>query len=216
MRRLSNCIAALLATIAATSPLDAQRASRPADDWITALDAPERIAGLRIPEVVAAMKLRPGDVVADLGAGSGPFVVPLARAVGPAGRVYAVEIDRNFFPHIMRKAKEAGLTTVVTVEGAPTDAKLPGPIDVAFLHDVVHHISDQPAYFRNLAKYLTPASRIVIIDYHAMQSPHRDDPALRVSRDQASTWLAAIGLKPVEDVPLFADKWFTIYGAQRE
>ena len=216
MRTLSICIAALVAVLAANPPLEAQRASRPADDWVTALDAPERIAGLRIPEVVAAMKLRPADTVADLGAGSGPFVVPLASAVGPKGRVYAVEIDRGFFPHIMRRVKEAGVTTVVTVEGNPVDAQLPGPIDVAFLHDVVHHISDQPAYFKNLAKYLKPTSRIVIIEYLPAQSPHRDDPSLQVPRDQASTWLAAIGFTPVEDVSLFADKWFTIYGARRK
>jgi cyclopropane fatty-acyl-phospholipid synthase-like methyltransferase len=216
MRMLSSCAAALLAVVAALSPLNAQRASRPANDWVAVLDAPERIAGLRIPEVVAAMKLRPADTVADLGAGSGPFVVPLATAVGPTGRVYAVEIDRGFFPHITRRVKEAGITTVATVEGDPLDAKLPGPVDVAFLHDVVHHIGDQPAYFKNLAKYLKPTSRIVVIDYHTAQSPHRDDPSLQVSREQASTWLAAIGFTPVEDVPLFADKWFTIFGARQE
>jgi cyclopropane fatty-acyl-phospholipid synthase-like methyltransferase len=215
MRTLSICVAALLAAFATLSPVNAQRASRPAEDWVAVLDAPERIAGLRIAEVVAAMKLQSGQTVADLGAGSGPFTVPLAAAVGPTGRVYAVEIDRGFFPHITRRVKEAGITTVVTVEGSPLDAMLPGPTDVAFLHDVVHHISDQPAYFKNLAKYLKPTSRVVIVDYHAAQSPHRDDPSLQVSREQASAWLAAIGFTPVEDVSLFPDKWFTIFGARK-
>ena len=57
-------VAAVLAPAAG-----AQRASRPADDWVATLEAPDRVAGLKIPEVVAAMKLRPGNVVADLGAG---------------------------------------------------------------------------------------------------------------------------------------------------
>ena len=92
----------------------AQRASRPADDWITTLEAPERVSGLKIPEVVAAMKLRPGDLVADLGAGSGLFVVPLSSAVGAKGKVLAVEIDRNFFPHIQKKAKAAALKAKTT------------------------------------------------------------------------------------------------------
>src|SRR5215204_1420075 len=125
-------LAAVLAPVTS-----AQRASRPADDWMAVLEAPERVSGLKIPEVVAAMKLRPGDVVADLGAGSGLFVVPLSNAVGAKGKVLAVEIDQNFFPHIQRKAKAAGITNVQTVAGEPTDPKLPGTVDVALLHDVL-------------------------------------------------------------------------------
>src|SRR5687767_15473757 len=91
---------AFVLAVALTPLAGAQRASRPADDWIATLDAPERVAGLKIPEIVAAMKLRPADVVVDLGAGSGLFVVPLAKAAGAKGKVLAVEIDPNFFPHI--------------------------------------------------------------------------------------------------------------------
>src|SRR5688572_32841182 len=87
---------------------DAQLASRPAEEWTKTLESPERLAGLRVDEVVAAMKLRPGDVVADLGAGSGPFVVPFARAVAAKGKVYAVDIDTGFFPPIANKTKQAG------------------------------------------------------------------------------------------------------------
>ena len=136
----------------------AQRASRPADDWMATLEAPERVAGLKIPEVVAAMKLRPGDVVADLGAGSGLFVVPLSSAVGAKGKVLAVEIDRDFFPHIQRKAKAAGVTNVQTIAGEPTDPKLPEAVDVALLHDVLHHVENPAAYIKSLAKYLKPDS----------------------------------------------------------
>ena len=190
----------------------AQRASRPADDWISTLESPERIAGLKIPEVVAGMKLRPGDIVADLGAGSGPFVVPLSKAVSAKGKVLAVEIDRNFFPYIQQKAKAAGVTNVQTVAGEATDPKLPEPVDVALLHDVLHHIDNPPAYVKSLAKYLKPTARVVIVDYLAKQGPHRDDPSLQVGREQAAQLLAAIGLKPIADVALFPDKYFVTYG----
>ena len=189
----------------------AQRASRPADDWITTLEAPERVAGLKIPEVVASMKLRPGDVVADLGAGSGLFAVPLSSAAGARGKVLAVEIDRNFFPHIQQKAKAAGVTNVQVVLGEATDPKLPQPVDVALLHDVLHHIDNPAAYFKSLAKYLKPTARIVIVDYLAKQGPHRDDPSLQVGKEEATKLLAAIGFKPVDDVALFPDKYFVIY-----
>ena len=189
----------------------AQRASRPADDWIATLEAPERVAGLKIPEVVAAMKLRPGELVADLGAGSGLFVAPLAAAIGARGKVLAVEIDPNFFPHIQRKAKASGVTNVQTITGGPTDPKLPAQVDVALLHDVLHHIENPAAYFKSLAKYLKPTARIVIVDYLAKQGPHRDDPSLQVGKEEASKLLSAIGFKPAEDVPLFSDKYFVIY-----
>jgi ubiquinone/menaquinone biosynthesis C-methylase UbiE len=209
MHRLAIAFAVALLLVPVAS---AQRASRPADDWIATLEAPDRIAGLKIPEVVAGMKLRPGDVVADLGAGSGPFVVPLSRAVAAKGKVLAVEIDRNFFPHIQQKAKAAGVANVQTVAGEPTDAKLPEPVDVALLHDVLHHIENPPAYFKNLAKYLKPTSRIVVVDYLAKQGPHRDDPSLVVGKEDAARLLAAIGFKPIDDIAMFPDKYFVIYG----
>jgi ubiquinone/menaquinone biosynthesis C-methylase UbiE len=199
-------LAALLATAA-----HAQRASRPADDWITTLEAPDRVAGLKIREVVAAMKLRPGDLVADLGAGSGLFAAPLSSAVGARGKVLAVEIDRNFFPHIQKKAKAAGVTNVQTLAGEATDPKLPQSVDVALLHDVLHHIDNPAAYFKNLSKYLKPMGRIVVVDYLAKQGPHRDDPSLQVGKEEAAKLLAAIGFKPVDDVALFPDKYFVIY-----
>jgi ubiquinone/menaquinone biosynthesis C-methylase UbiE len=190
----------------------AQRASRPADEWVKVLESAERIAALRVDEVVGRLKLRPGDVVADLGAGSGPFVAAFARAVGPTGKVYAVEIDRGFFPYILQKAKDAGVSNVHVVAGAFTDPNLPASdVDVAFMHDVLHHIDNRPAYFRTLVRYLKPGARVAVIDYHAAQSPHRDEPALVVAKEQGAFWLADAGLKAVEDVTLFDDKWFVVY-----
>jgi ubiquinone/menaquinone biosynthesis C-methylase UbiE len=198
--------------VAATAAPFAQRASRPAEEWVKTLEGADRVAGLRVADVVAALKLKPGEVIADLGAGSGPFVVPFAKAVGPNGKVYAVEIDRGFFPFIERRAKEAGVANVQTVAGAFTDPNLPAAdVDVAFMHDVVHHIENRPAYFKNLAKYVKPGARVAVIDYHALQSPHADDKTLQVSKEQAAFWLADAGFAPVEDVALFPDKWFIVY-----
>ena len=209
--------AAIVFVLAAalTPAVSAQRASRPADDWMATLEAPERIAGLKIPEVVAAMKLRPGDVVVDLGAGSGLFVVPLSNAAGPKGKVLAVEIDRNFFPHIQRKAQAAKVTNVQAIAGEATDPKLPEPVDVALLHDVLHHIENPAAYIQSLAKYLKPAARIVIVDYLSKQGPHRDDPLLQVGKEEAAKLLAAIGFTPADDIALFPDKYFVIYQRSR-
>ncbi len=206
--RRSAAIAMLVASSVSAS---AQLASRPVEEWIKVLDAPERLAALKVDEVVARLKLRRADVVADLGAGTGPFVVGFAKAV-PSGKVYAVEIDENFFSHIRQKAQAAGVVNVRTVLGQFTDPKLPSAdADVAFMHDVLHHIADRATYLKGLSKYLKPTARVAIIDYHPEKSPHQDQPAMQVSKEQARALLAEAGFKPVEDIPLFTDKWFVVF-----
>jgi SAM-dependent methyltransferase len=214
MRLIRHPLAlALLLVTAAAGTAAAQIASRPAADWVKVLDNPERLAAMKIDEVVAALRLQPGNVIADLGAGSGPFIVPFAKAVTASGKVYAVEIDRGFFPYIEEKASKAGAANVRTVLGAFTDPQLPSAdVDVAFMHDVLHHIEQREAYLRTLVKYLKPSARIAIIDYNPADSPHGGEPAMQTSKEHATAWLAAVGFKPIEEVALFGDKWFVIYG----
>jgi cyclopropane fatty-acyl-phospholipid synthase-like methyltransferase len=186
----------------------AQLGSRPAEEWIRTLDGPARVAGMKIDEVVAALKLQPGQTVADIGAGSGLLVAPLATAVGPRGRVYAVEIDAGFFPEIRRRAAAAQVANVETVLGKFTDPALPvRSIDVAVFHDVIHHVENRAAYLKTLATYLAPAGRIVVIDYEGGMGPHRGEPQLEVTREQLTGWMRDAGFSQVDDVKLFADKY---------
>jgi ubiquinone/menaquinone biosynthesis C-methylase UbiE len=204
-------VLAVAIIVALGASVAAQLASRPADEWRKVLDSPERVAALRIDEVIARLKLKPTDVIADLGAGTGPFDVPFARAVS-SGTVYAVEVDEGFLPRIEEKTRAAGVTNVRTVLGVFTDPKLPASnIDVAFMHDVMHHIADRAGYFKTLATYLKPNARIAIIDFNPAQSPHQDQPAMQVSKEQARAVLAGAGFKQVEDIALFDDKWFLMF-----
>lgn len=188
-----------------------QLGARPAEEWIKTLESPERVAGLRIDEVIGRLRLKPGDVIADLGAGSGLFAFPLAKAVG-SGRVYAVELDDGFLTHIRGKAKAERVANVVPVLGKPTDPSLPARnVDVAFLHDVLHHVENRQAYLKNAAGYVERDGRIVVIEFNPAQSPHRDQPELIVTREQTTAWLADVGFVLDEDIDLFADKWFVVY-----
>jgi ubiquinone/menaquinone biosynthesis C-methylase UbiE len=204
---------AIAVLFSASIGLDAgQLGSRTAEEWIRTLDSPARIRNLKIDETVLALKLRPGDVVADVGAGSGAFEDRLARAVAPAGRVYAVDVDQGLLDNIRRRAAQAGLTNVTTVLGRFTDPALPArDVDVAFIYDVLHHIEDRSTYLENLAGYLKPAGRIAVIDYLPGMGGHKDQPALQVSKAMAAELMAAAGLTPVEEVALFEDKYFVIY-----
>jgi cyclopropane fatty-acyl-phospholipid synthase-like methyltransferase len=205
--RMLLCVVAM-ALLLVIAPSAAQLGSRPAEEWIKTLDGPARVAGMKIDEVVAALKLQPGQTVADIGAGSGLLVAPLAKAVGPRGRVYAVEIDAGFFPEIRRRAAAAQVANVETVLGKFTDPALPvKSIDVAVFHDVIHHVENRAAYLKTLATYLAPAGRIVVIDYEGGMGPHRGEPQLEVTRDQLAGWMKDAGFSQVDDVKLFTDKY---------
>lgn len=201
------------ALLAATSAPYAQLGSRPADDWIARLERPERVAGLKTAEVIEKLQLKKGDVVADLGAGAGVFAWPLARAVAP-GTVFAVEVDKGYLPHLEKRAQEQRLSNVKPRLGQFEDPQLPEKVDLAFFHDVLHHIEKRDVYLAKVASYLKPGGRIAVIELDADRpdASHRDDPSLQVRRPQVEQWMTAAGLqKETEVTGVFEDKWFVIY-----
>lgn len=202
-----------VAVLTAAVPVFAQLGGRPAEEWISRLERPERVAGLKTAEVIEALKPKPGDVVADLGAGAGVFSWPLARAVAP-GTVYAVEVDKGYIPYLERRAKEQSLSNVKAVLGKYEDPLLPEKIDLAFFHDVLHHVAKKAEYVKTVAGYLEPGGRIAIIELDATRpdSSHRDEPEQQVHKDQLDEWMKAAGLTRLQEVPLYEDKWFVIYG----
>ncbi|MBI3782366.1 MAG: methyltransferase domain-containing protein [Deltaproteobacteria bacterium] len=116
-------------------------------------------------EVLAALKLRPGEQVADLGAGGGYFTFRLAQAVTPAGRVYAVDVDDGLLKYIGGRARDEHLDNIGIVHARLDDAMLPvGSIDLLFTCDTYHHLENRTEYFRNVRKYLKPAARLAVID----------------------------------------------------
>ena len=199
-------------TIGLSSGAGAQLASRTADEWIKTLDTPQRIATLKIDEVVGKLQLKPGQVVADIGAGTGLFEGALAGAVSPGGTVYAVDIDQGLVDHIMQRAKDLNVTNVRGVLGKFTDPTLPARnVDLAFINDVLHHIEDRATYLKSLAGYLKPSGRIAVIDFYPERGSHRTQPELQVTKEQTAAWMAAAGLKRSEEFELFPDKWFIVY-----
>ncbi len=117
-------------------------------------------------KVIAALQIQPGTEIADLGAGGGYFTFHLAKAAGPKGKVYAVDIDRETNELIVERAKKDGVTNVETILAKADDPLLPkSGVDLIFTSNTYHHFDNRVAYFSNLRKYLKPAGRIAIIDY---------------------------------------------------
>jgi ubiquinone/menaquinone biosynthesis C-methylase UbiE len=211
MRTIRVGLAVAALALSGAPAAHAQLGTRTAEEWVKTLESPNRLQGLKIPEVIAALKLTRGQLVADVGAGTGVFTLPLARAVRPGGTVYAVEVDEKLLEHITETATEQGVANVQAVFGEFHDPLLPVPVDLAFIHDVLHHIEKRPEYLKNLASYVKPGGRIAVIEFRPGQGGHRTDHAMQVSEQQAGEWMTAAGLKQVEEINLFEDKWFRIY-----
>lgn len=207
------CAGAVL-SLGVTVPLSAQLGGRPAEEWAITLESGRRLESLDIERVVAMVGLQPGDVVADIGAGTGIFSIPMARTVGPSGEILSVEIDAGFLPMIAEKAEAAGLENVRTVLGEFEDPKLPRQdVDVAFFHDVLHHIAERQAYLETLAQYMAPGSRIVVVDYdmNVPGVPHSGDPTLLIGPEEVEEWMGNAGFALSAEYPLFQDKFFVVY-----
>lgn len=199
--------------VCGSSPVFSQLRSRPAEEWIPRLERDERIAGLKIPEVIERLRLKPGQVVADIGAGSGLFSRPFATAVSPGGRVYAVEVDPGFIEYLNEKSEELGIENLHAVLGDYDDPKIPVRIDLAFFHDVLHHIENRGQYLKTLAGYLKPEGRVAVIDLikDHPDAPHRDDPEVQISAKQVTEWMEAAGFRLAEEYHLFDRKFFLVF-----
>jgi ubiquinone/menaquinone biosynthesis C-methylase UbiE len=116
--------------------------------------------------VIEALAIAPGSRVADIGAGGGYFTFRLARAVGPDGVVYAVDVDEEMLDYIAGRAAEEGLTNVETRTAQAGDPNLPdGEIDLVFTSNTYHHLPDRTAYFAQLRRDLAPDGRVAIVEF---------------------------------------------------
>jgi ubiquinone/menaquinone biosynthesis C-methylase UbiE len=141
----------------------AQVMGHQAADW---LERPEREKEEQPAKMLAALKLKPGDVVADIGAGSGYHTFRMAKVVGPRGKVYAVDIQPEMLALIRERTKATGVTNVEPVQGTLTDPKLPaGAIDLAVMVDVYHEFSHPYEMTQALVRALKPGGKLVFVEF---------------------------------------------------
>jgi ubiquinone/menaquinone biosynthesis C-methylase UbiE len=118
-------------------------------------------------KITVAVGLRPGDAVADIGAGTGLFTQLFAKQVGAMGTVYAVDIGPAFLKYITEQAKKHGQERVIkTVLNTQDSTELPADsIDVAFICDTYHHFEHPKKMLASIHRALRPGGRLVIIDF---------------------------------------------------
>jgi ubiquinone/menaquinone biosynthesis C-methylase UbiE len=185
LRRIAALPALLLLLGTSGAPSLAQTAEerRPASvmsaggaDW---LERPSRDEEQKPDEIIRTMRVKDGDVIADVGAGTGYFTRRLAKAVAPSGRVYAVDIQPEMLALLKDNVEKAGLRNVVPVLGEVDDPKLPpASLDWILIVDVYHELQQPKATLAKMREALKPLGRVALVEYRL-----EGDTALHVRED---------------------------------
>ncbi len=184
--------------------------------WTEVFDDPKRAEWQKPDEVVAALSLQPGMVVADIGAGTGYLNQRLAHAVGTEGKVVAVDIEPNLVAHMTERAQAEGTPQVEARLGEPGDPKLAEEeVDRILLLDVYHHIEGREAWFSALLHAVKPGGRVVIVDFKSGELPMGPPPEMKVAPDQVKSEMAAAGWTLVDSREL-PYQFVHVYGAKAE
>ncbi len=192
----------------ALDPTIPQRGRRDADDYIKLLETERRIESLQVDRVIDSLALKLGAKVADIGSGSGLFTRPLAKKIGPSGRVYAVDIDPKLLDHVAKTSAAAGLANVTTVLGEFADPKIPEKVDLLTIIDTLHHIERPQDYVKGLRKYLRRNGRIAIIDFTKWPAGHE---SLVYQLADLDKWMTEAGFKRAGQLDFLEGNFFVIY-----
>jgi ubiquinone/menaquinone biosynthesis C-methylase UbiE len=176
--------------------------------YLSKLEDPARVEWQKPDEVVEALGLHPGDVACDAGAGPGYFAIRLARAVGPQGRVLAIDVEPRMIALLAQRAAEAGVANVHPLLAPEGDGVPPEPCDLILLVNTFHHFSDGSGMLRRLAAQLKPGGRIVNVDFHAGELPVGPPPDHKISREGFLAAAAAAGLEVAEERTFLPYQYF--------
>jgi ubiquinone/menaquinone biosynthesis C-methylase UbiE len=183
-----------------------------AADW---LERPERDEEEHTEKLVEQLKLKPGDVVADIGAGTGYFSRRFAPIVGDTGAVLAVEIQQEMLDLLTNKMAALKITNVKPVLGTITDPKLPpASVDLVFMVDVYHEFDHPFEMMDNISRSLKPGGRVVFVEFRGedpkvpIKEVHKMTEA-QVKKEMAVhplTWVETIGVLPRQHIIVFKKK----------
>jgi ubiquinone/menaquinone biosynthesis C-methylase UbiE len=210
MRTLLSALA-VIATLAAPATAQHPRLFSPRD--LGLLEGPDRDAWQRPDEVMDALGIAEGSVVADLGAGGGWFTIRLARRVGPNGRVYAEDVQHEMLESIRRRVERELLSNrVKTVHGTESDPRLPEPVDAALIVDAYHEMDQPVALLKNLARSLKPGGRIAIVNFTKEGGGPGPPMEERVDPERVIRDASAAGLRVVARPNFLRYQYMLVFG----
>ena len=167
-------------------------------------------------EIVDASSANTGMVVADVGAGTGLFTVLFAKRVGPAGKVYAVDISEPFVNAVAKRAASEKLANVATLVSTHTDTRLPPrSVDIVFTSDVYHHFEQVAPVLASIRQALKPGGRFIVLDFEripGVSPPSRLDH-VRAGKETVIEEVTASGFRLREEVKTLGlkDNYFLVF-----
>jgi ubiquinone/menaquinone biosynthesis C-methylase UbiE len=183
-----------------------------AESFAKTFDDPSRDAWQMPEKVIAALKLKKGQTVADIGAGTGYFSVRLAKSDATL-KVYAVDIEKSMVDYIRTRATKETLSNITVVQARADSPNLPSLVDVALIVDTYHHIPNRPGYFRKLSASLRPGGRVAIVDFtpEATMGPPKE---FRFTAEKIRVELEQAGFRQLERHGFLPQQHFLIFSKQ--
>jgi ubiquinone/menaquinone biosynthesis C-methylase UbiE len=162
-------------------------------DWLT---RPERIQEEEPDRMLAALDIKKGSTVADIGAGVGYHVWRLADIVGPVGKVIGEDIQEGMLRLLKKNVDDRKLRNVETILGTPTDPKLPpNAVDLVLMVDVYHEFSDPVTMMKHIRNALKPDGRVVLVEFRKEDPGVPIQPLHKMSVQDVRSELEPLGFK---------------------
>lgn len=179
------------------------------DKAVKMFEYPERDTWQKPEEVVKQVQLRTGDVVVDIGAGTGYFTRRFAAVVGPNGKATGLDIEASMVGYMTEDAKKHGLTQYSARKVLPNDPQLASQsVDVVFICDTYHHMQDRVAYLRLLAQALKPKGRVIIVDFQKRETPLGPPMKWRLTPDTVSEEFRQAGFQSGRSLDFLPYQYF--------
>jgi cyclopropane fatty-acyl-phospholipid synthase-like methyltransferase len=194
---------------AGQKPDHMQHAFDDPDKYAKQFDDPARDAWQLPDRVIAALDLKAGQSVADIGAGTGYFSMRLAKSAA-APSVYAVDIEPKMVEYLKGRAAKEGLKNVTAVQAGADSPNIPAPVDTILVVDTFHHIANRVEYFRKLRASIKPGGRLAIIDFRK-DAPDGPPVEFRFTADQISAELDQAGYRLATSHAFLPRQLFLVY-----
>ena len=199
----AEAVVGVPASVGADPKINAGFYTADAARWGERFEGESREIYRKRAEIVDASGANTGMVVADVGAGTGLFTVLFAKRVGPAGKVYAVDISEPFVNAVAKRAASEKLANVATLVSTHTDTRLPPrSVDIVFTSDVYHHFEQVGPVLASIRQALKPGGRFIVLDFERIPgvSPQSRLDHVRAGKETVIEEVTASGFRLREEV----------------